>query len=373
MSDSNTLKKLYDINGAIGGPIKRDRVWFYFTSRYFTNEYYMAGQYYPVDPSVFARVEDLTRQAFAGTWTADNNIRITWSPTAKQKVSGWYAYQRKDDPHWLQQILFMSPEAAQVVHWPTQLSTITWTYAATNRLLFEAGFAPGASPDTITQPPETIAGIPIFEVGSATTRQVFAYRSSWFQNYDDHLPSQTYKASLSYVTGSHNLKVGMSMQHGHCERNDSVHAQGDRYYLTSGYSPFYVNIFSPLAGWTSNLNRNLGLYGQDSWTLRRLTLNGGLRLDFRTRSASAFTQHLAGCEQKHVLSGGQDVPNWKDVNPRSAAPVTCSATARRPSREREPWRATDSVWHCEPNPGNTIATTVGVCGSTSAATACGPT
>ncbi len=43
---STTLKKLYDINGAIGGPIKQDRAWFYFTSRYFTNEYFLAGRFY---------------------------------------------------------------------------------------------------------------------------------------------------------------------------------------------------------------------------------------------------------------------------------------------------------------------------------------
>ena len=130
---TNTLKKLYDLNGAIGGPVKKDKLWFYYTTRYFTNEYYMAGQFYPVNPAAAARVDDLTRQAFAGTWTVDNNIRLTWAPTAKQKISGWYAYQRKDDPHWLQQILFMSPEAAQLVQWPTQLSTIKWTYAATTR------------------------------------------------------------------------------------------------------------------------------------------------------------------------------------------------------------------------------------------------
>ena len=74
-SDTDSLKKLYDINGAIGGPIKRDKLWFYFTSRYFTNEYDMAGQYFAVDPSAFVRTPDLTRQAFSGTWTADNNIR----------------------------------------------------------------------------------------------------------------------------------------------------------------------------------------------------------------------------------------------------------------------------------------------------------
>ncbi|PWT79926.1 MAG: hypothetical protein C5B57_13085, partial [Blastocatellia bacterium] len=289
----DSLKTLYDINGAIGGPIKQDTLWFYYTSRYFTNEYYMAGQYYPVDPSAFVRTPDLSRQAYAGTWTADNNIRLTWGPTSKQKVSGWYAYQRKDDPHWLQQILFESPEAAQLVKWPTQLSTITWNYAATNRLLFEAGVVAGASPDTITQPPENIAGIPIFELGGADVPPSFAHRASWFNNYDDHLPSQSFKGSMSYVRGSHNLKAGMQMQRGHFTRNDSNHELGDYYiFSVDGMVPFphvgLPTITSPLAGWTDRLNYNLGIYGQDSWTLRRLTLNAGVRFDFQNESVDAY-------------------------------------------------------------------------------------
>ena len=47
---STTLKKLFDINGAVGGPIKRDKLWFYVTSRYYTNEFYLAGLYYAQDP-----------------------------------------------------------------------------------------------------------------------------------------------------------------------------------------------------------------------------------------------------------------------------------------------------------------------------------
>ena len=39
-SDTDSLKKLPTSMGAIGGPIKRDKLWFYYTSRYFTNEYY---------------------------------------------------------------------------------------------------------------------------------------------------------------------------------------------------------------------------------------------------------------------------------------------------------------------------------------------
>ena len=54
---SSTLKTLYDINGAVGGPIKRDKLWFYATSRYFTNEYYLASTFYAVDPTTVVRGE----------------------------------------------------------------------------------------------------------------------------------------------------------------------------------------------------------------------------------------------------------------------------------------------------------------------------
>ena len=360
--DSNTLKKLYDINGAVGGPIKRDRLWFYYTSRYFTNEYYLAGLYFPVDPSAFRRVEDLSRQAFAGTWTADNNIRVTWAATDKQKISGWYAYQRKDDPHWLQQILFTSPEATQIVRWPTQLSTITWTYTATSRLLLEAGIAPGESPDTITQPPETIAGVPIFGLGGPNAKPIFAARSSWFVDRDDRLPSQTYKGSMSYVTGSHNVKVGMSLQQGHFERNDSNHAQADRYYLTLNDQPLLVFITSPLAGWTARLNYNLGIYAQDSWTMNRVTVNAGIRFDFQNESADAFTATPGPWlpNRNTFYPEVKNIPNWKDVNPRVSVAYDLfgnGKTAVKASASRGVQQ--DSVGIATANhPANTTATSV---------------
>jgi hypothetical protein len=329
-SDTDSLKKLYDINGAIGGPIKRDRLWFYYTSRYFTNEYYQAGLYFPVDPSAYVRTPDLARQAFAGTWTADNNIRLTWAPTSKQKLSGWYAYQRKDDPHWLSQLLFMSPEAAQLVQWPTQLSTITWTYTATNRVLIEAGVAPGESPDTITQPPDKIAGVPIFELGGPNVPFSFAHRASWFANNDDRLPSQTFKGSLSYVTGSHNFKVGAQMQRGHFERRDSNHALGDYYIVSLDGAPLLATISSPLAGWVDRLNYNLGIYAQDSWTTKRLTLSGGVRLDFQNESVDAYHYGPGPWIPNRNISYPEikNVPNWKDIDPRINASYDVFGTGK---------------------------------------------
>ena len=157
---SSTLKTLYDLNGAVGGPIKQDKLWFYATSRYFTNEYYIASRYYPTDVTAVARTNDLSKQAYAGTYTYDNNGRVTWAINEKQKISTWYAYQYKVDPHWLLNIFNASPEAARITTWHTQLSTTKWTYAATNKVLFEVGVMAGASPDTIDLNHELVGQCP---------------------------------------------------------------------------------------------------------------------------------------------------------------------------------------------------------------------
>src|SRR4029453_7019071 len=225
---STTLKKLFDINGAIGGPIKQDKLWFYVTSRYFTNEFYLAGLYYAQDPTAIGRAENRDEQAFGGTYTYDNNGRVTWGINDKQKFTGWYAYQYKVNPHWTIAGGTTAPEAVRITRWHTQLSTFKWTYTATNRVLFEAGVAPGASPDTIIAEPDRINGISIQEqgspVGSTLGIRPLIYRAPQGFDFDDRLPSQSFAGSMSYVTGSHSVKIGMDMQRGHFVRNDKNHS-----------------------------------------------------------------------------------------------------------------------------------------------------
>ena len=176
-----------------------------------------------------------SNQAYGGTYTYDNNGRVTWAINDKQKLSGWYAYQYKVDPHWLIQIFNASPEAARITTWHTQLSTTKWTYAATNQLLFEAGMAAGASPDTIKLDPDQvgraragIAGARCIAIVEQTAG--FTYRAPTGFDFDDRLPSQSFNGSTSYVTGSHNAKVGFEMQRGHFWRGDNNDSTGGIWY-----------------------------------------------------------------------------------------------------------------------------------------------
>jgi hypothetical protein len=316
---STTLKRLYDLNGAVGGPISRDRLWFYATSRYYTNEFYLAGLFYPVDPSAIVRVDDTSRQAYGGTYTYDNNGRLTWAISDKQKISGFYAYQYKVDPHWVINAA-VSPEAARVTTWHTQLSTTKWTYTATNRLLFEAGIAAGESPDTIRVDLERVGGIAIQEQGGSIARPI-TYRAPTGFDFDDRLPSQSFNVAASYVTGSHNTKIGIELQRGHFWRGDNNDSTGGIWYRTRDYIPNQVTIQAPVAGWQNNLNYNLGVFAQDRWTMDRLTVSGGVRLDLQNESTEAFTAtpHRWLPNRNTFYEAVENVPNWKDVNPRVSA------------------------------------------------------
>jgi hypothetical protein len=320
---SSTLKTLYDLNGAIGGPIKRDKLWFFATSRYFTNEYYLASRFYATDVTAVHRTNDLSRQGYAGTYTYDNNGRLTWAISEKQKLSTWYAYQYKVDPHWLLQIFNASPEAARITTWHTQLSTTKWTYAATNKLLFEVGVMAGASPDTIKLNSDLVGscgGVACIGIVEQTAGN-FNYRAPTGFDFDDRLPSQSFTGSMSYVTGSHSAKVGFDLQRGHFWRGDNNESTGGLWYTTTAGSPTFVTIQSPIAGWQNNLNYNLGIYAQDRWTIKRLTLSGGLRLDMLNESTEPFTAapHRWLPNRHDSFPAVENVPNWKDIDPRVSA------------------------------------------------------
>ena len=94
--------------------------------------------------------------------------------------------------------------------------------------------------------------------------------------------------------------------------------------------PLQVTIQSPAAGWQSNLNYNLGIYAQDRWTLNRLTVNGGVRLDFLNESTEEFTlgPHKWLPNRNLHFDAIENVPNWKDVNPRVSAAYDLFGTGK---------------------------------------------
>ncbi len=82
LTQVNSLKKAYDINGSIGGPIVRDKLWFFASARRQVNDTYFAGLYANLnagDPTKWTYQPDLsnrpTRSSFSPTSTAASRGR----------------------------------------------------------------------------------------------------------------------------------------------------------------------------------------------------------------------------------------------------------------------------------------------------------
>ena len=107
-------------------------------------------------------------------------------------------------------------EATTRAIFPVNMGQATWSYAMTNRVFLEAGIAPGSTPWATPPQPEATQ-IPIFNTG-------IQYRSNGnltgAANAGHHnaLHQTSYRASISYVTGSHNAKFGWDMMQGSDER-----------------------------------------------------------------------------------------------------------------------------------------------------------
>jgi hypothetical protein len=121
-----------------------------------------------------------------------------------------------------------------------------------------------------------------------------------------------------------------------------------------------VTIQAPVAGWQDKLNYNLGIFVQDRWTMDRLTLAGGIRVDLQNESTAAFTAqpHRWLPTRNYTIAAVENVPNWRDVNPRMSVAYDLfgnGKTALKGSASRGVMQ--DSIGTARANnPGNTIQT-----------------
>src|SRR5690606_28203524 len=90
LPDPNRMKRAYDVNPSIGGPIVAGRVWFFTAARWQENQNYIAGLYYNAnagDPSQWLYEEDRSRQAFFSLTQKSVNTRLTWQAAPKHKFT----------------------------------------------------------------------------------------------------------------------------------------------------------------------------------------------------------------------------------------------------------------------------------------------
>jgi Carboxypeptidase regulatory-like domain len=336
------LTGLYDFSGSFGGPISRDRLWYFVNARTQGNERVNANQFYNLnagDSTTWLYAPDYDRPGFSDRTFENVAGRLTWQATPRNKISVFW------DEQWTcrncegtttglaSPAQIVAPEADGVgALVPFRVQQATWSSPATNRLLLDAGFG------------TTYYGWGNFERDGAPTRDLIrvleqcasgcaanggipglTYRSQdWNANYTGQY---TWRASASYVTGTHSLKIGYQGTYFTDERTAYTNNQHLQYrvsngvpnQLTQSVSPFNARARASIAA----------LYAQEQWTLGRLTLQGALRFD---RAHGWFPPQQVGPSRfvptAITFPETEGVDSYKDITPRMGAAFDVFGTGK---------------------------------------------
>jgi hypothetical protein len=292
----NPVYRVYDFNVAIGGPIKQDKLWYYLSVREQGQRQNTLNLFYNQNagnPNAWTYVPDLSRPAFSDRSWENYTPRITWQATPRNKFSFVWDEQpicRKctgSTSFSGSPVNTTSPEADGYGEYnPQRVQQVRWTSTATSRLLLEAGF--GSSyygwGNRERDPNPTRDLVRVFNIGQVvvpatpTTPAItanFTYRSqNWMQARTAGL---NYTGSATYVTGSHSMKFGYQGYWWKDDRELHVNTQDLQYTFIGGAPNSITEYVNPY-----NVNARAmqaSLYAQDLWTLKKLTLQGGVRWD----------------------------------------------------------------------------------------------
>lgn len=323
------IQKLWDVNGALGGPIVEDKLWFFWTVRHTGSRNSVAGIFInraAGDPNRWDYDPDYSRQAVDDNTTKNSSIRLTWQASPRNNVGVWW-----DEQKTCQSCVgggaagsaaltagSLSPEADGSNHNPIRMAQLTWTAPVTSRLLLEGFYglgpnawfgdkqrAEGYNPDLI-EVQENAGPVPGIAYRGQDAARNYGYMS-------------TYRGSVSYITGAHRFKAGAQLQQTEAAFISYYNNHRLRYVFTNG-APTSLTMYGNHAQRNPFMMDTTALYAQDVWTAGRLTVQGGLRFeritshypaaqispDLYIPQALTFAEHDAGVGPK-------------DINPRVGA------------------------------------------------------
>ena len=300
-----TLLVARDFNQSIGGPVAKDRIWFFGTYRYVLSNNAVAGAFYADGRQA---VDDNTLKQGLG--------RVTWRANANHKLSYFYELTKKFRGH--DGLAAGIDELAANRRPPVHYSNLQakWTGTLTPRLLLETGFARNVTKFNVVYQAavKEPAFTPAWFAKAARVDTILSTRHVAGAVEQYNIPIRnTLSSSLAFITGSHAFKWGYQWGFGFYDQRRETNADLIQVYRAGVPSSVMVQN-TPLLS-RPVMKADLGIYGQDSWTLRRMTLNYGLRWEY----FNAYIRAQDAGVGRFVPARHFDevhVPSYKDLSPR---------------------------------------------------------
>ena len=330
----NNLKSSGEVNAAYGGPILRDRLWFFGTVLYNRTQNWVAGMFVnrnAFSPTSLAYDPDPNQPAFVDVLTRNGAGRVTWQVNRNHKVAFAYENTYTCQCSTATTAIVSAESGLPQRYWPNGGWNAEWTAPLTSRLLLETVVYHRFINSRRTHP----FGLP--DVGD-TIEDVFAYNvdaiaknligvqdqalgithhASTVSNMRNKSHDTPFRVALSYITGAHSYKFGISDNIGG-KQNLVMNFDAPYWYRTNNGVPNQITMNATPFVQLANLDADLGVYAQDRWTIRRATVSYGLRYD---HFASSFPEQRIGpaplVPNRNFTLASTDGISWHDISPRA--------------------------------------------------------
>ena len=326
-----SIKKWRDSSVSLGGPLVEDKLWFFTAAREGVTQLYSEFAYFNSvnQPESFLYVPDTSRPGFTNEFSKDITGRLTWQATDRHKFAASLFVQPNCNCYYnlLHATQPRSPKATGDHNYnPNWVPTASWTFPSTNRLLFEAGFSGQMhyQQDEISehsalgdfkQKPGDIRILeqsPVIWYGAVGTR--YLPRTQYQQRF-----------AMTYVTGSHNFKAGVLLRQMNRGNINSSGPDGgndvNQYGLNAMEYRFNKGVPNRVslldAPWNYEESvRDIAFFIQDQWTINRLTLNLGVRMNNAVGSTPEQVLGAGKWVPERRFPAKSNVPNYTNVSPR---------------------------------------------------------
>ena len=281
-----------DFNPGAGGPFIRDKVWFFFSGRYLYADNYVPGMFHNANANNLNRFDYVPtdRQAVIHQDQTMYQARITWQASPRNKFGLTYDYEALCScPNQISATT--APEASVDRRFPVQrFIQMDWNSPLSNRVLLEASAihrverwggmhlqtGKGDNIDSLAPGMVGVVDNPSLATGGSlsyrATTGANGYNNSW--NWNIH-----YRAAMSYITGAHVFKVGFNNAYGHHENTQYTDPSTPYFFTFNRGVPTQLTYRITPRTVEVNVDRDLGFFAQDKWTVGRWTLAGGIRFD----------------------------------------------------------------------------------------------